>query len=173
MISRHVDRGKMKRAINHLIAVVLIQIVFSSATFAAECGNFPAPDFESKENSSFKGRYENPNYMYAVTIPNGLTGYSAPPDSPQHGFGIVIDWKTHAYVMFDSSANSLEYKSTKEALSNHLKSLRADGADVKYIKTKKTQLGRNPATRTEINYSCSKTKETRIQIVGGISGDVV
>ena len=147
------------------MATAFIQLNIIASPFASECGNIPDRDFESKENSAFNGRYENRNYMYAVTIPNGLTGYSSPSPSPQHGFGIVLDWGAHAYIMFDSSANSLEYKSTKEALSDHLKWLSDEGAEINSIKTKKTQLGKNTATRTEIHYTCSKTKENRSQII--------
>lgn len=145
--------------------ITLIVVLMYSAAFAGECGNFPDRDFESKENMAFKGLYENGNYMYAVTIPNGLTGYSSPPDSPQHGFGIVLDWNTHAYIMIDSSANSFEYKSLIEALEKHISYLREDGTAIKSIKTKKIQLGKVPATRAEIHYSCSKTKEERVQVV--------
>jgi len=67
--------------------------------------------------------------------------------------------------MIDSSANSLEYRSSKEALSDQLIWLREAGAEVKSIKTKKTQLGKIPASRTEIQYSCSKAKEERVQVV--------
>ena len=153
----------MKRRIILLIAVSFL--LFYSAVFAGECGNFPGRDFESKENQAFKGLYENENYKYSVTIPKGLTGHSSPPDYPQHGFGVVVNWNTHAYIMFDSSANSVEYKTTKEALNSHLTSLRDYGAEIISIKTKKTQLGNHPASRTEIHYRCSKTQENRIKIV--------
>jgi len=74
---------------DHGIAIPLMGVLMYSAAFAGECGNFPDRDFENKENLAFKGPYENGNYMYAVTIPKGLTGYSSPSPSPHHGFGIV------------------------------------------------------------------------------------
>ncbi len=148
-----------------LALVLLIGILPISAMGSGECGQFPDPSFEGPQNAAFKDRYENLIYMYAVTIPKGLTGYSSPPPSPQHGFGIVLSWEPRSYLFVDSSANSLDYKHEKEALENHLRYLKGEAGSIVSRKISRSLLGKAGALRQEIHYKCPGSSEERVQIM--------
>ena len=66
------------------------------------CGTLPAAGFDQAPNSAHRGRYLNPAYGYAVTIPQQLTGYT-PAGGPERGFGMVLSWSPRAYLRVDAA----------------------------------------------------------------------
>jgi hypothetical protein len=66
------------------------------------CGTLPAAGFDQAPNSAHRGRYLNPVYGYAVTIPRPLTAYT-PAGGPERGFGMVLSWTPRAYLRVDAA----------------------------------------------------------------------
>ena len=103
----------MKQAF--VIAALFLASSVAVTVDNSKCGQFPERGFDDPDMSSFVGHYSNPNYMFAVTIPDGLVGHDVPPPLPQHGFGVVISLEPRRYFWFDSSANALEWAHTSSA----------------------------------------------------------
>jgi hypothetical protein len=147
-----------------LISITAALLMFSLASVGGRaqgtlCGQFPEAGFDSPEMSSYVARYSNPNYLFAVTIPQGFVGHSSPPPNPQHGFGVVLSWEPRAYFWFSSGSNSGDWQNEREVLADYLK---WHGADVKHItgvRQRVTRLGPQPAreliAREMANYSFS------------------
>jgi hypothetical protein len=155
----------INRTIKILAALLLTGILPIKALGSSECGRFPDPGFEGGGNTAFKGSYENLNYLYVVTIPNGLVGYSSPPPSPQHGFGIVLSWEPRAYLFVDSSANSLNYNNEEEALNHHMEYLQKEAEHIVSRNISNLLLGKTQAKMQEIHYKCSGVSEERVRFM--------
>jgi len=150
---------KIRAAIISLFILASIQICAAS-----ECGMFPDKGFDDPDMSAFKGTYTNPNYLYAVTIPKGLIGHSSPPPNPQHGFGIVLSWEPRAYIFFDSSANSLEYKTVEEAINEQIKYTKEKASKILSSNISNGALGKVTAKKLTVHYICQKDPTERIDI---------
>ena len=61
------------------------------------------------------GDYQNHNYGYAVTIPEGLRGFKSKPPAPVHGIFIPLPGGQDAKIDINANYNTLEYKSVPEA----------------------------------------------------------
>lgn len=59
--------------------------------------------------------YENRQYGYIVTIPEGTRGYKPKPPAPNHGFFIPLAEDETSKIEIDASYNTLEYKSIRAA----------------------------------------------------------
>lgn len=156
-----------------LLLIPLLLLTSFRICEASECGMFPEKGFEDPDMSAFRGKYTNPNYLYAVTIPHGFVGHSSPPPNPQHGFGVVLSWQPRAYIWFDSSANSLEYKTVDEALKDHIEYLREKASQILSTKISSATLGKKAAKKLTIHYTCKKdpTKRIHITIISLRSGN--
>ncbi|HUJ17134.1 MAG TPA: hypothetical protein VL197_04000 [Nitrospirota bacterium] len=153
----------MKRKLLTLFVSILFLTAIQTSE-ASECGKFPDKGFEGPDMSAFTGQYSNPNYLYGVTIPKGLVGHSSPPSYPQHGFGIVLSWDPRAYIFFDSSANSLEYKTLDEAIKDHIKYTEEKASKILSTNISTGALGKVTAKQLTVHYTCKEDPTERIDI---------
>jgi hypothetical protein len=66
------------------------------------CGELPLEGFDRLPNIAHSGRYVNDIYGYAVTIPAGLTGYTAATGAPR-GFAILLSRQPPAVLRVDAA----------------------------------------------------------------------
>ncbi len=118
------------------------------------CRGVPPPGFDVPSMASFRGEYTNSVYEYSVTIPAGLTGYSSPPPSPAHGFGVSLGAKKEGYLWVDGSWNSLEFESSEMAAQAVGDYLKKRGAIISESKVGPWKLGEFLASRVIVRYSC-------------------
>jgi hypothetical protein len=147
---------------SRVIFVLWLALISLTVSAQETCGRFPESGFDSPENRSFRGRYENPNYYFGVTIPPDLTGHDGPAPNPHHGFGIVLSWEPRSYAWVDGTYNALFYPGPRAALRAHLGYLREDGASVVAVRTSRIKLGGLPSSLQVVRYKCPKTPGYRI-----------
>jgi hypothetical protein len=120
--------------------------------FNPHCRNVPAPDFERAPNRALSGQFENGPYGYAVTIPSGLTAYTAP-DKLTPGFGIVLSWQPRVYLKVDASYDVF-YDITAAGV--HRRDLQGLRLHDKLLDEQATpdSLGGEPAERDRMQFQC-------------------
>jgi hypothetical protein len=152
-----------------LFSVAAAVLMFSLASIGGQsqgtkCGQFPEAGFDSPETSSYVARYSNPNYLFAVTIPQGFVGHSSPPPNPQHGFGVVLSGEPRAYFWFNSGSNGGDWQNEREVLADYLKWLRADAEQIIGVQQRVTRLGPQPARELIARYLCSGSTLERVEV---------
>ncbi len=70
------------------------------------CAAMQGPGFDGRGAIAHTGRYVNATYGYAVTIPPGLTGYTAAAAAPR-GFGIILSEQPSAFLRVDAGYDAL------------------------------------------------------------------
>jgi hypothetical protein len=101
----------------------------------------------------FVGDYANPNYGFAVRIPDGLAGHDILAPAPHHGFGIVLQWEPRAYINFDGSYNAAE-SPLAEIEASYLKSRRDESERVLTVQRESAKLGPLNAQRIVVRRTC-------------------
>jgi hypothetical protein len=130
----------------------------ASAGNKASCGTFPAVGFDGPDMSRFVGEYSNPNYGFAVRIPDGFVGHNSPPPMPHHGFGVVLSWEPRAYIDFDGSytveTDASTDPSVAQVQSRSLQWLREESERIISVRTTRVRLGPLPARRHVVYRTC-------------------
>jgi hypothetical protein len=151
----------MKVTAISLFVIMLFLIPLSSSS--QSCGDFPARGFEGSQMRRFTGQYSNPNYGFAVIIPEGLTGYDSPAPNPHHGFGVVLSWEPRSYIYFDGSYtmenSSLHPMSLDEVEESNLGWLREESEQVRSIRQARMKLGSLQAKRHVVYRTCKGHNE--------------
>lgn len=66
------------------------------------CGQLPSQGFDRPPNIAHTGPYVNDTYGYGLTIPAGVTGYTAA-TAAQRGFGVVLSRQPPALLRVDAA----------------------------------------------------------------------
>jgi len=85
-----------------IVSAILLGAAANAQARHEFCGAAPAAGFDQPPNMPHLGRYVNKSYGYEVTIPRGLTAFSAAV-GPERGIGIVLSWTPRAFLSVDAS----------------------------------------------------------------------
>jgi hypothetical protein len=113
--------------------------------------------------SEWKGHYVNEPYTYSLEIPERLTGYAEVPPAPLHGFGIPLGEAPQSYIYVGGEANAYDYEVPVDAALAHLRYMRQDNKAVESATISQSRLGRLPAVRMIITYSCPRSAVRYVQ----------
>lgn len=160
-----------------VLYVIAVFIAFNprpEMIHAASCNEFPASSFENDPSlTKHEGKYVNDAWGYSIEIPKGLIGKSAPPDHPQHGFGILLSRKPLGYIWVDGSANSLEWKSLYQAANAHISWIREGALKILTVEKHQTKLSGFQAVRLVVRYECPKANLTEDYFIAIDSRQIV
>lgn len=110
-----------------------------------------------------KGLYSNDEYGYAVTIPEGIIGVSAPSPYPQHGFSIPLSKQPETQIRVAGSFNAAMHTSLSEAAEADLKFLRDESEEVEVRTRESVKLHNLDAMRVIAKYKDKAAGATMIQ----------
>lgn len=71
----------------------------------------PAPLISDEGYATVSGHYQNRQYAYDVTIPQGLRGFKPKPPAPVNGIFIPLTEGQGAKIYVNAAYNTLEYHS--------------------------------------------------------------
>jgi len=138
---------------NLAIVFGMLSCLSWQGTSAGACGNWPTPGFDGPAMRRFVGAYSNPNYGFAVRIPDGLSGHDDPAPNPHHGFGIALSWEPRSYIAFDGSYNAIGW-SAAEMETWHLRVLSDESERVLLVQRETAKLGPLDARRIIVRRTC-------------------
>ena len=134
-------------------------ITLATSATARQSRCDPAPErVQEALPATHRGRYENGVWKYSVVIPDRMTGRSPVLYAPQHGFGIVIEPAPQSYLVVDGSANSLEYKTARDAANGWIGHFQEREQSVRSSRVSDTYLERLEAARAELRYACGSSE---------------
>jgi hypothetical protein len=85
-----------------------------------------------------------------------VQGYDDPDAATHHGFGVVTGDKPKSYILVDGRANSLEYRTARQAGDQFVRYLRDEGKAIESVAVKRSRLGSLPAVQVVVTYTCRR-----------------
>jgi len=153
-----------------MLATMLLAV---SALSSEKCSQLVPPFLSEAQSVQHHGRYFNPNYCFAVTIPKGLTGLSDPPPAPHHGFGVILPGSPRSYIYTDGSYNAADELTSAWVWAGlHLEWL-AKVAPQPHATISAAQLGSSSGVRLVARFECPGdaspyVRDTFLLLQGGV-----
>lgn len=142
--------------------ITIVALLTSGIPQGRDCALVP-PRLTEHPRNEFKRHYENNSYGYAVDIPNGLIAYDTGAEAvAHHGFGIPLGDNPQSYLMVYAEPNSLGFPSAAAAAKGFLDDTRKSMGSIVSSRHIETRLGRLPATRVIVTYSCGTPSDTYV-----------
>lgn len=147
--------GKGSFIVCCLVALLLIFYCLSGTEFAngnaAELAGYENNSYE-KEDTVYKGRYLNQEYLFSFTIPVGLICVGDAPPAPNHGCRIDLSKAPSSYIWAIGNYNVLDRLYPAEELMLRMGSIVTTGMDILILKRNNISLGSLQGERLAVSF---------------------
>jgi hypothetical protein len=112
---------------------------------------------------TFTQTYSNETWGFSLAIPANMTAYSQT-SPPYHGVWFVLGQPPHGSIIVSGEANSLEFKTPRDAARDHIRLLRNEGKKINSTAVTTVNLAGLRAARMETHYSCGGDPVTYAEV---------